>query len=426
MPVDGGKFVPLAESKNASDVVLSDSRLVYLDTRQIFSVPLEGGEPTTLAIDVIENLTYSNDRKVAVFEHAYADGKTPVVAVDTDGKTAERPVVAASATGARLMPDGRHVVFSSAAGELAVVAISDSKAPQPLGRGYVDNVLFSPSGKHLAFYDSAVERVVVAQPGGAVRQLGDAAPDELRPLAFSDDESALVAGPASDFLEGNLLLLAVEGGGSTVVSEGKRCLGASFSAKGTLLTLQAADSASSPELWLTVRGENMMLGNVERCDSSGGDSRAVLSPDKAKAVFVDVSGKLVIVDLDSGKRLVETKKLVAVGSTCFALPTWSSDGSTLLMSACKDGSSDCAVFTVDAKTGKPGATLGTGRAEAAEFSPDARYVVYVDSIGDAQLSSVGGQSIAKGYWGPTHWLDAGHFAYSVSFSSHELHLLTLD
>ena len=425
LDVDVGKFSSLVESNNASDFVLSDSTLVWLDAKQLFSIPQKGGERTTLAIDVISELQYSTDRSVAVFERGFTAGsRVPVVAVHTDGKSKEQPVVEAYSSGATLLPDGRHVLFNSGLSELAIAEIGGANPPQPLGRGFAADVLVSPTGHRLAFYDREIQHVVVAGVGKEVRRLGDSSPEELKPYAFSEDETALVVGHKYDYAESNIILLAVDGSAATVVGNGKRCLGAGFGATGSLLTLQETDSATSPELWLSAHGEDRMLGRVERCNA-GGDSRAVLSPDKSRAVFVDVHGTLVVVDLERGEGLVKRERVVAVGSTCFASPTWSADGSTFLLSSCKDSSLDCTSFVVDAESGEPGPVLGMGRIERAEFSPDARYVTYTDWGGSSQVSRVNGQRIAEGYWDKAHWLHDNRFAYSAP-GSRELHVLTLD
>jgi hypothetical protein len=424
MPVDGGKFVPLTDSAHASSVVLSNERLVYLDTMQLISVPTAGGEPKTLAIDVIDNLQYSADRTLAVFERARtSEGEIPLYAVDTAGEAEAVKVVDAKAAGARLLPDGRHLVYDSGSRQLSTVDVVQHE-PMPLGQADIDDVLFSTSGKLLAFYDSANKHAVVARAEGGIQQLGDASPDELAPFAFTADETAILAGYNDYSYKGSrTVLLTLDGKTSTTIAQDKWVDGAVVSPRGNVISAQRGDSKSSLELWLHTGTDDKMIGNLERCPRRE-DTPLVSSGDGSRVLYIDLHGSLVILDLDSTEQLVNLEKLVPVGSTCTATPSWSSNGEMVLVSSCKSGSYDCEVFTVNAVSSARGPTLGTTQATTADFSADAKYVAYRNKSGETELHAVAGPSIAKAYWEHSHWLDAARFVYGTGSLEHEVHLLT--
>lgn len=428
LPWRGGNFRMLARAPNADALALSSSRLMYLDAKQLLFVPLTGGAAEVLAIDVIDNLQFSEDRKLAVFERARSsDGQLPVYALDTDATAqGQRQIALAEASGSRLLPGGHRLLFSPSYGELAIADVLGT-APQStrLGKGSISKVIFSESGKQLAFYDTDNKHVVVAQADGSSVQLGDASSDALEPVAFSLDESAVVAVYNDyNFKTSRTALMQLDGDSAvTNIAQDKNCNGASFGKSGSVLTLQTIDNTSSSELWLASNGKNTMLATLERC--FGDLARPTVSADATRAAFVDVYGTFTVVDMSDGTRIVELPKQVPAGATCYAAPAWSADNRQVLLSSCKNGKSDCEVFTIDTETRQRGAVFGTTRAESAAFSPDSRYVAYSNSSGDLELHDAHGPLIVKAYSNQYHWLDAGHFVYSAASAKRELHLFTL-
>jgi hypothetical protein len=429
-----GEFVELASASAPSDIALSSSRLLYTSTMQLFAAPLSGGAPTTLAINVIDGLQYSSDRSVAVFERAQnSEGQIPIIAVDTKGKAGEdRQLVLAGTRGTSLSPNGNHLLYSPDFGELALVDVQDQSRTSLLGKGSISGAVWSASGQKLAFFNSESKRVVLAKADGSMVQLGDPFSQQPETIEFIPDESGVVVADNDyGFAKSRTVILNADGK-TDEIAKGKSCELNSISRAGSVLTTQHADDQSSPELWLrTSNGTNMMLGTLERCAAFGKSPVNALTEDGARVAFIDVHGSFVVVDFDTGAPVVETMNVITVGAACFAAPTWSSDGSKVLLTSCKDEGYDCSVVVMEAATGKKGPTLGPDRAESAAFSKDASYIAYANTSDEVSVySTSGGPQLWNAYIGSSdvaqfHWLDSRRFVVATWAADRELRLITL-
>jgi len=427
LPLNGDQFLQLASPSNPSKMAMSADRVLYLEAMQLTSVPLTGGDPERV-INVINGLQYSADRTLAVFEGAELNGKVHVFAVDPTRESSRRQIAEAGSSGAKLVPDDRHLIYSPSYGEIAIVDTVDPGQPKRLGNGVLDHVALSKSGGKLAFYDSAKDHMVLAKVDGTTTQLGDSLTAEPEVIAFTPDETALlIADNNYDPTKARAFVLSLDSG--KTISDVARAKNLStnwlfISEHGRIVSLQAADSQSSPEIWLSsATGDSKMIGTLERCQLEGSYPIVARDADSPQVAFVDVYGSFVVVDLDTGEQKAETKNLVPVGATCEAAPAWSPDGKKVLLSSCK--SSNCDVILMDAGDRSRGPTLTTsiGNATNAAFSADARYVAF-KSNSDVVLFDTSGSQVWKGsvLQTPYAWLDAKRFVVALP---REMHLLTL-